>query len=358
MSDLLQEEFQSAGITDTVPSVRPTNNDGPETRSQKSGWILGPWMDLLLIANVFWPMLVLIQYFDDVSSRQAIQFWQIYFITTPHRWSTLGLVLLDRNPYRARPRFFLGFAIAVVLICVGIRIGTGELTCLLAIDYAWNAWHFASQHHGIYRIYGRLAQARTFLPGWLEKIMLRAFMLYCIVRVAQVAIRPGTLSDFLVVLDWVVLILPCVVLFDCLWNWNRHSMGRLVYLVSVVGLFSGMLWAIHSGFPAIVLALTTASAWFHASEYLAVVGWRMHKQSGDGEIDARDRIFQWIASRWVFSLLIFVVVLGSCSWLFEHQFVETWLLLNVIVAFLHYGYDGSLWKKRKVNIPVESAGAC
>lgn len=341
-----------------MSAILRTDGTATEASSPNSGWILGPRLDLLLIANVFWPFLVLVQSFDDSSSRQAIQFWQIYFITTPHRWSTLGLVLLDRNPYRANPRFFLGFAVAVILVCVGIRIGTGALTCLLAIDYAWNAWHFASQHHGIYRVYGRLSRAPTSLPGWLEKLAVRGFMLYCILRVAQVAARPGAQSDLWAVADWLVPILPCLVLFDCLSNCNRQSLGRVTYLVSVLGLFTGMLWAVHNGRPAIVLTLATASAWFHASEYLAVVGWRMRKQNSAGEIHDRDKIFQWIASRWAFSLLIFIVVLGSCSWLFEHQFLEAWLLLNVIVAFLHYGYDGTLWKRRKTNASANCEVAC
>lgn len=353
MSDLLQEKTLTKKTANSMPATRQASKSDTSVRSPSPRWILGPGLDLLLIANIFWPLLVLVQYFDDRSGRQAIQFWQIYFITTPHRWSTLGLVLLDRTPYRANPRFFLGFAIAVVLICVGVRIGTGELTCLLAIDYTWNAWHFASQHHGIYRIYGRLSQANTFLPGWLEKLLLRGFMLYCILRVAQVAIRPGMLSDALSIADWIAPIMPGMVLLDCLWHYNRKSLGRPLYLISMIGLFSGMLWAVHFSFPAIVITLTTASAWFHASEYLAVVGWRMQKQHGNREIDSRDRIFQWIASRWAFSLLIFIVVLGSCSWLFEHQLLETWLLLNVIVAFLHYGYDGALWKKRKIDTPAD-----
>jgi len=347
VTDLAEQEPRPIATVDRNPAGGASTEKTQPPRRQGEGWILGPWLDLFLIANIFWPLLVLVQLDEGFSSRATIQFWQIYFITTPHRWSTLGLVLLDRNPYRANPRFMLGFAAVVVLVCVGVRIGTGGLTCLLAIDYLWNAWHFASQHHGIYRIYGRLAQAKSWLVPGLEKLLLRSFMLYGILRVAQVAIRPGTLADVLAVTDWIAPLLPSVVLVDCLVHFNRRSIGRVVYLLSVIGLFSGLLWAVHQGLPAVVLMLTTASAWFHASEYLAVVGWRMRKQSTDGTIDARDQLFRWIASRWVLSLLVFVVILGSCGWLLEHRFLEYWLLLNVIVAFLHYGYDGLLWKSRK-----------
>lgn len=350
MTYLTQEVPQKTGSPDLLPSDRARQAGSNEPTSSNRGWILGPWLDLLLISNLIWPLLVFLQHYDGLSGRMTIQFWQIYFITTPHRWSTLALVMLDRNPFRARPRFFIGFAAIVVSLCVGIYISTGALTCLLAIDYLWNAWHFAAQHHGVYRIYGRLSQTQSLLPGWVEKWLLRSFLLYCILRVAQVAIRPGVLSDVLSVTDWIVPILPGIILLDVLRNFNRQSLGRLTYLVSVTGLFLGMLWAIHTGHPAILLALTTASAWFHASEYLAVVGWRLQKQNSDDTIHSRDATLKWIASRWAISLLIFIVILGSCGWMLESHFLEYWLLLNVIAAFLHYGYDGVLWKKQSPKI--------
>ena len=63
----------------------------------------------------------------------------------------------DRDRFRQRRGMFLGLALAFTALAFGVRLGTGALTCLLAIDYVWNAWHFASQHHGIYRVYDRLA---------------------------------------------------------------------------------------------------------------------------------------------------------------------------------------------------------
>lgn len=346
MSTLSPESPVSATLPEPKPSAAATGQAARPVSSSARGWILGPGLDLLLVANLFWPLLVLWQYDASLSGRMSIQFWQIYFITTPHRWSTLALVLLDRQPVRARPRFFLGFAALVIVGCVGIRLGTGGLTCLLAVDYLWNAWHFAAQHHGIYRIYGRLSQTKPILPGWAERLLLRTFLLYCILRVAQVSLRPSFLTETLSLVDWLVPALPGIVVLCDLARFDHRSFGRLTYLLSVTLLFSGMLWAVHANQPAIVLALTTASAWFHASEYLAVIGWRLKKQDHDGSIDSRDQALKWIASRWAVSLLIFVVILGSFGWMLESHFLDFWLLINVIAAFLHYGYDGVLWKKQ------------
>src|SRR5688572_11790919 len=138
----------TAGLRLLEPA--PTASADP---APTSGWLVGPWFDLLLIANIAWPLVLVVQFNDGFSGREGVLFWQLYFITTPHRWITLALVFLDRERLAQRRWLFLGIAAVVVAVCLGVRIATGTLTCLLTIDYLWNAWHFASQHHGIYRIY-------------------------------------------------------------------------------------------------------------------------------------------------------------------------------------------------------------
>src|SRR5262249_42745173 len=71
-------------------------------------WLFGPWVDALLIANIAWPLLVLLQAGEGFGSRPGLQFWQVYYVTTPHRWITLAIVFLDRERFRERRRMFLG----------------------------------------------------------------------------------------------------------------------------------------------------------------------------------------------------------------------------------------------------------
>ncbi len=137
-------------------------------------WLVGPWFDLFFVANVAWPLLLLVQADDGFGGHAGLQFWQLYYITTPHRWITLIVVFLDRGRLRERLGTFLALAAAAVAFCLGVRLTTGALTCLLAIDYVWNAWHFAAQHHGIYRIYGRLG-GQVAPSGW-EMWLMRGFL--------------------------------------------------------------------------------------------------------------------------------------------------------------------------------------
>ncbi len=61
-------------------------------------------------------------------------------------------------------------------------LSTQTLVLLLLVDYVWNAWHFASQHSGISRIYGRTARPELQTRGLVEKVALRVFILYAIFR--------------------------------------------------------------------------------------------------------------------------------------------------------------------------------
>jgi len=316
----------------------PMTNQPPVAR----GWLLGPWLDALLVANVAWPLVLLVQFGEGFSGQASLQFWQLYFITTPHRWITLALVYLDRERLGERRASFLAVAGAVVAVCLGVRIGTGTLTCLLAIDYIWNAWHFAAQHHGIYRIYGRLSEPARTQGLLVEKWSLRLFLLYVILRVAGATWSYPELETRLMTIDWFVVVVPLGLVIADLARTHRGSLGRSLYLISVCAMFLIMLWAVHTSRPRLVLSLATASALFHAIEYLTLVGWsgaRRHGTLGD-----RMGLLGYLAPRWAIALTIFLVILGSSGWLLDQHLLQPWLFLNVIVAFLHYAYDGMIWR--------------
>src|SRR5262249_53004532 len=116
-------------------------------------WVLAPWLDLLFFANLTWPLVALAALlgaaassWDGSSIVQSLTFWQIYFLSTPHRWITLGLVFLDEAKFQQRPRTFVGLALVVIVAVTAVVMGTGTTLLLVAIDYFWNAWHFAAQH--------------------------------------------------------------------------------------------------------------------------------------------------------------------------------------------------------------------
>jgi hypothetical protein len=325
----------------SLPSAAP---EAPTPPVAVRGWLVGPVFDALFVANIAWPLVVLAQAGEGFSGRAGLQFWQLYFVTTPHRWITLALVFLDRERFGQRRWVFLGLAAVAVAACVGVRLTTGALTCLLAIDYLWNAWHFASQHHGIYRIYGRGDDRSGSLELAAEKWLLRGFFLYVTLRVVSATWSDAGWEERFRTWDWFAAAVPVGLILRDVLRRGTAAPGRLTYLISVSALYLSLLWAVRERRLGLVLSLATASALFHATEYLALVSWsvgRRHAALGD-----RMGLLGCVAVRWGVALGVFVLILGSGGWLMDQRLVEGWLLVNVVVAFLHYAYDGLIWRRQ------------
>jgi hypothetical protein len=330
----------TVAASNVEPTIAAVTDGATPTRS---GWLVGPWFDALFIANILWPIVLMLQFTDGFGGQPGVQFWQVYFVTTPHRWITLALVFLDRERFQERRGAFLAVAAAIAVVCLGVRWTTGALTCLVAIDYVWNAWHFASQHHGIYRLYTRLSDPGRHTGLFLEKWSMRLFLLYVTLRIVTASWSDATWNEWLRGCDWAALLAPIGLVAHDLVRARFELSGRIVYLASVCVLYTCLLWAVHERRPGLVLALATTSALFHALEYLALVSWsvdRRHAVRGD-QLGMLGRL----APRWGAALGVFVLVLGAGGWLMDQRFFETWLFINVIVAFLHYAYDGLIWRR-------------
>ncbi|MDX2038349.1 MAG: hypothetical protein SFX72_16990 [Isosphaeraceae bacterium] len=301
--------------------------------------------DLIFISSVGWPLLLLP---GAIQGRETVvDFWQIYFLTLPHRWITLILVATDSDRRRDLGPVLPALAVGLAVIVIGVRLGTGALTCLAFVDYVWNAWHFAAQHQGILRIYGRKAGLGP-LP--LERIGLRSFITYVILRTATWSTgwldEPLRLAGIVPWIDRCAALIPLYLVLSAMRRLGSASGAFLAYLSSVVGLYLCLLWSLATNWASGVIALTTASGFMHASEYLAVVSHyaiRRRKIGSEGPI-------RRLASSWFPLLGIYAITLGAFgSWaeLEASGLRSLWMGVNLWAAFVHYAFDGLIWKLRR-----------
>ena len=99
----------------------------------------------------------------------------------------------------------------------------------------------------------------------------------------------------------------------------------------------------HYDQPQLVLVLALASAIFHATEYLAIVthyAWRRREHGSDSP-------FRTMARHWLLVLFGFIVILGIFESSLARELGPLWLGLNLWAAFLHYAFDGMIWKLRR-----------
>ena len=315
---------------------------------RKNVWIVSPVFDLFLLANVAWPLLLLPGFSSDNDT--VVDFWQIYFLTLPHRWITLFLVVVD--PDRRQHKTGLMIAVALVLGAAvlasywGFDWGTRAFICLGFVDYVWNGWHFASQHAGVLRIYSR--KVGDGWP-WLEKWGLRAFIFGTILRTSSALLWPQGLpaiNQLSPYIDGALLTLPVTLIVVCLIRFKAKQLSKLVYGSSISALYSLYLLASHYHLPKMILCLATAAALFHAVEYLAIVTYYAQRRQSTGSLG----LMRWFSQRWAVTLASFVLTLGMLGVYLsgDHGGLGTvWQGLNLWAAFLHYSLDGMIWKLRQ-----------
>ena len=340
------------------------------SKSNQAGFLFSPGIDLFFVINVAWPLILLVDRVGGVTTHQSLLFWQIYFVTAPHRWITLALVAVDHHKGHDRRRQFLAFGCAILLCCLCVKLGTGTLLCLGAIDYIWNAWHFASQHHGIFQVYQRQCQtvqsdqssAGIQAKTRFERFLFRGFILYVIARVAGWGWSEGPFGGFqwAGMVDGLVALIPLGLVARQLIRYVRRSkasLASLAYLVSVMSLFTALLLASHLENSQWVVQLALASAIFHSLEYMAIVTWSMNRTRETSQ----SSVLTHLATVWMSFLAIFIIVIGLGNYLLSRGYFEFWVFVNIIVAFWHYCFDGMIWKSKKrkaapVNAMTTNAG--
>ena len=160
--------MESRGDPETVPTRRPVGR----------GWIVSPAYDLLFLANLGWLILLVP---GLTQANTSLDFWAVYYLSLPHRWVTLVLVMADPDRRERRGLVLGSIPILSALVVIGAYFGTGAFLCLAMVDYVWNAWHFGSQHAGVLRMYARKVGGGS---AWLERWGVRGFVTYAAVRTA------------------------------------------------------------------------------------------------------------------------------------------------------------------------------
>lgn len=319
----------------------------PAEPKQGKQWIISPLVDLLFICNVAWPIVLLVALGGETIGHERLRFWQVYFVTAPHRWVTLLLVVGNSKRFGRHKLLYIGIASVIVTLCVGTQIATGALTCLLLIDYLWNAWHFAAQHHGISRLYERVGLSGGTFTNSFDKWTMRVLLLYIIARVAGAGWGGSDAKTILQVTDWLVIALVLMTITREIFFRPVFLVGRTVYLASVYALFLTMLVCVRFEVNTLIVVVATVSALFHASEYLVIVTWSVQKQA-DRNLKEQDTLTR-LAPQWLLTFGVFAVTLGLSGWAMNRHWAPIWLTANVIVAFLHYAYDGLIWRQSRAT---------
>ena len=320
------------------------------TSSPTTPWLLGPKADVLFIANATWPIFAALLWLNQRVMHTGFDLYLMYVIGTPHRWLTPPLVALDKERLAARWPTLLFVGAATVAAFFAIWFKTRDVQLLIMLAYLWNLWHVVAQHAGVVRIYAIAGQPEKRTSGAAEKYLLRIFMLYAFLRVGSLGIdfqnaMPliawiGRFSIDKGVYDVPFLFVPAYIFIREARAFDRRLMGKYIHLTSVLGNFIAMIAFCHYRMQAWALAVATANALFHATEYFGIVTWSINRRADAG----RAWFLPALMTHWTATLLIFLYAVAALSFLLVVRWPYVWMMTNTLVACLHYAYDGVLWK--------------
>lgn len=333
-------------------------------------WIGSAPVDLIFFGFGWIPVFLAFVFAQNLGMRTHV--WPVLlvlvlFINFAHRHLTMPLVYGDREQFGRRPWAYIGLPIFFLLLTTAtlLYMEPGKtkpirpyFTALIFLSVAWTIYHTLMQKMGILRIYSRKAgygSARldkAMLFSWFgflffacaasPSIERRAARLSSVGRILKKFLEP--LMPFLPYVAWLALAFALVVTF--LYFKTEWSAGRRfhwpknLFLLSILLLYLTFLYDFLVGYAIFGFS--------HAIEYLAFVyifAGRKYR--------ARPPNSSWMAravTRQALIFGVFMVAMGLffLPWRWISNSTLQWYVVGS--SFLHFIYDGWIWKVRDPQV--------
>lgn len=369
--------------------------------ARPSRWIISPAVDLSCI-SIGWLLFFLMPVFSDGYAEPTRQFAFVFFVA--HRYFTFPLVYLDRPEFQRRKWTYLitpVICIGGVWLCYHFHVDEPEM---FAFWWFFNYFHFVRQKYGILRIYSgkgkwgikRLDEAVTY--GWGA-----AGLIYMLAVNAEIE---GRLTHYLV--SEPVWLYSIVALVSVVWTIDEWSAGGaenrrqaialgtvflglgcfLGYLVSQPGvetgvvqivygvcglltvgwlvnefrsphgphwpkiLFLGSVFVMYGVGPVVsTAAVLIATSFSHAAEYIALVGLSVKRKANQPYEDSP--LLHRAANHIVLYIVLFIVVVSGALQGLKYVSLFAFLVFTYGTSFMHFVYDGMIWKLRRPRVAQE-----
>lgn len=322
--------------------------------SRPYSWIISPSVDLSFI-TLGWVLFYLTPHLFP-QHFETIRLISITFLAGAHRYYTFPLVYLDRAEFHRCRGFYILAPIVVtiaVALCYYFRVDEPEM---YSIWYLFNYFHFIRQKYGILRIYsGKAGYGHKHLDGWSTYLWGFAGFFYLLTYGSAAEGRfmyylKGILGDIptLPLLVWAIYasasVLTLLWLIHELRKPDRLNLPKLLFAASVVFLYGvGPIISVGS--------LFIATSMSHALEYIAIVGLTVKRKAQTSAPDCP--ILVKVANHTVINTLLFAAFI--CALLYGLMYVSMFAFLFFAygTGFLHFIYDGMIWRIRRPKVAAE-----
>jgi hypothetical protein len=341
-----------------------------KAQTSSSSWIGSPALDLIFFGFGWIP--IFLAYVLAEKSGLKGPVWPVLLvfvllINFAHRHLTLPLVYGDSEQFSRRPRTYIGLPIFFLVLTTAtlLYLEPGKtkpirpyFTILVFISVAWTIYHTLMQKMGILRIYSRKA---GYGSARLDKAMVFSWFAYLFFACAAspgIERRAAKLSSagrilkqilapvfpFLPYIAWLALAAALVVTllyFKTEWSaGGEFHWPKNIFLLSILLLYTTFLYDFVVGYAVFGFS--------HAIEYLAFV----YIFTGR-KYRAREPNSSWMAravTRQALSFGIFLLAMGLLflPWRWISNSTLQWYVIGS--SFLHFIYDGWIWKVRDPRV--------
>lgn len=314
-------------------------------------WINNPTTDLVFFSYgwilIFLPLLLFKQY-------EAIIIIIVLLFNYVHRHLTFALVYGEKEEFNKRKEFYIVLPLIAALVTF-ISVYLGAFKILLTISVIWTLYHSISQKYGITRIYSRKA---GYGEAWLDKWVIYSWFVYLLFalgdkekdtllqyQAGQVVLNIvgdhlNTLSTISYLFLAAATVITIIYAYNEIKNFNKISVAKNLYVLSILLLYSVFYYSLIAGY--IVFAFS------HAIEYIAFVNIfvksRYKKKKDSNSLLAKASKKQWLYSALFSAVVVVLSLIGM-------KYDENALLIYIVgSSFLHFIYDGLIWKVRKPEV--------
>ena len=322
------------------------------------GWLL-MLAPLLVFRDDIFQALVYSGSLAEISAHPevvvpAVLVLVVFLVNYVHRHLTFALVYADREEFESRRTVYLALPLFMAAVTAGF-VHFNMFVVLLTLSVIWTMYHSVAQKFGLTRIYSRKA---GYGAAWLDRGVIFSWFAYLVFALAdrekdtlpnfsagQTVLEyigdyvelMGAVSHVLLV---VALIFTVVYIKTEYGNRQRISIPKNLYVLSVLLLYSIFLHDMVIGY--IVFAFS------HGIEYIAFVNMYVKKKyrqrAAAYTLLARASGKLWFYSG-LFSLLIIALCMLGMS--YDRGAFATYIVGS---SFLHFLYDGWIWKLRKPGV--------
>jgi hypothetical protein len=341
-------------------SVRPLPAAGP--------WIVGPGYDQLFLLAAWCVPLLLWAVAVSLPYGLLVALVVFVLLDNSHQVATLPLTIFDPATMRSRAAVYLGGAAAIGVTAIAISFYPDSLASKIwaSLVIYWGAWHIIRQHYGFLRLYQSRDKPSSPRAANAEVVALyagSAFPYFLNLAHGWAADDIGKMLYRVPVPSWSPWVVLAVfgaafalILVDAA---GRASKGgavltpRLLHVVLVVSNFwIGLLGVGRENLILAVLFITS----YHDLQYHAVVWHVGRKRIAPKDAPVHPAVRRLFASVGVFAAA--VVVGGILQALLRNDFqlvssvlpssAATTALFALVnsYAYMHYFFDGKMWKLR------------